>query len=64
MLPKKLCSEIPQKNRLDIFEKRKVPQQFNIEHNKNEKIVTGQWKIAGQWTIAANLPLHEYPTII
>ena len=47
---KTLCSKIPQKIRLNIYEKRNVSWQLNVKHNKY------RLTIVGQLTIAANLP--------
>ena len=45
-------------NRFDSFEKNKVSGQFKIKHNKNNRI------IVGQWTIAEDVSLQLYLVIV
>ena len=51
---KKLCLKISQRNRLEIHEKNKIQQLFQIKHNKNNVL------IVDQSTIAANEPKQMY----
>ena len=55
---KLLSSGIPQKNRINISEKEKVPWQFNIRHNINNIFDEGQW------TIETNVPVEVYLAIV
>ena len=45
-------------NRFNICDKSKVPQEFNNKYNKNNI------NAIGQWTIAANINMQMYITII
>ena len=45
-------------NRFDFCEKRKIPGQFDIKDDKNERIVIGQWELS------ENVTPQVYLTII